>query len=103
LLNALAGDITRDRRVLGLACDLVDLVDVDDPRLGALDVVIGSLDQLEQDVLDVFADVAGLGQCGRVGDREGDVEHPSKGLCKKCLAASGGTKQDDVRLRKLDV
>ncbi len=44
LLDTLAGDVTRDRRVLALAGDLVDLVDVDDPRLGLLDVVVGGLD-----------------------------------------------------------
>ena len=48
----------RDRRVVGLAGDLVDLVDVDDPRLRLLDVEVGGLDQLEEDVLDVLADVA---------------------------------------------
>ena len=58
LLHALARDVARDRRVVGLARDLVDLVDVDDAGLGALDVEVGRLDELEQDVLDVFADVA---------------------------------------------
>ena len=58
LLHALAGDVARDRGVLRLAGHLVDLVDVDDPGLGLLDVVVGGLDQLEQDVLDVLADVA---------------------------------------------
>jgi hypothetical protein len=62
LLHALAGDVTGDRRVLALASDLVDLVDVDDAGLGLLDVVVSGLDQLEQDVLDVLADVAGLGE-----------------------------------------
>ena len=33
LLHALAGDVARDRRVVGLARDLVDLVDVDDAAL----------------------------------------------------------------------
>ena len=70
LLDALAGDVAGDRRVLALAGDLVDLVDVDDAGLGLLDVVVGGLDQLEQDVLDVLADVAGLGQRGGVGDGE---------------------------------
>ena len=58
LLDALAGDVAGDRRVFALAGDLVDLVDVDDPGLGLLDVVVGRLDQLQQDVLDVLADVA---------------------------------------------
>jgi hypothetical protein len=70
LLHALARDVAGDRRVLALAGDLVDLVDVDDPGLGLLDVVVGGLDQLEQDVLDVLADVAGLGEGGGVGDGE---------------------------------
>src|SRR5439155_17516246 len=47
LLHALTGDVTGDRRVLALAGDLVDLVDVDDARLGLLDVVVGGLDELE--------------------------------------------------------
>src|SRR5690606_22785695 len=62
LLNAFTGDVARDRRVLALARDLVDLVDVDDAGLGLLDVVVRGLDQLEEDVLDVLTDVAGFGE-----------------------------------------
>ena len=82
LLDALAGYVPGDRRVLALAGDLVDLVDVDDPGLGLLDVVVGGLDELEQDVLDVLADVPGLGQRGGVGDRERHVEQPGQGLAR---------------------
>ncbi len=101
LLDALAGDVTRDRRVVGLARDLVDLVDVDDPRLRLLDVVVGGLDQLQEDVLDVLADVAGLRQRRRVGDREGDVEDPRERLGEQRLAAAGRAEQQDVRLLQL--
>ena len=97
LLYALAGDVAGDRRVLALAGDLVDLVDVDDAGFGTLDVIVGGLDQLEQDVLDVLADIAGLGQCGGVGDRERDVEHFGQGLCEIGLAAAGGAEHQDVR------
>ena len=38
-------DVARDRRVVALARDLVDLVDVDDAALRALDVVVGVLQQ----------------------------------------------------------
>ena len=76
LLDPLPGDVAGDRRVIGLAGDLVDLVDVDDSRLGLLDVEVGGLDQLQEDVLDVLADVAGFGQRRGVGDREGNVEDP---------------------------
>src|SRR3954451_11984576 len=101
LLHALAGDVPGDRRVLALAGDLVDLVDVDDPGLGALDVVVGRLDQLQQDVLDVLTDVAGLGQGGGVGDRERHVEHPGEGLRQVGLAAPGRAHQQDVGLGQL--
>ena len=103
LLDALAGHVARDRRVVRLARDLVDLVDVDDPGLGLLDVEVGGLDQLEQDVLDVLADVAGLGQRRRVGDRERDVEDPRQRLRQQRLAAAGRAEQEDVRLLQLDV
>src|SRR5688572_11262382 len=43
LLHSLAGHIARDRRVLILATDLVDLVYIDDALLGALDVAVCSL------------------------------------------------------------
>src|SRR5829696_3574028 len=103
LLDPLARHVARDRRVVGLAGDLVDLVDVDDPRLGLLDVVVGRLDELEEDVLDVLADVAGLGQRRRVGDREGDVEDARERLGQQRLAAAGGPEQQDVGLLQLDV
>ena len=74
LLDALARDVAGDRGVVCLARDLVDLVDVDDPALGARDIEIGRLDQPQQDVLDVLADVAGLGQRRRVGDAERHIE-----------------------------
>ena len=103
LLDALARDVARDRRVVRLARDLVDLVDVDDPGLGLLDVEVGRLDQLEQDVLDVLADVARLGERGRVGDRERDVEDPRERLREQRLPAPGRAEQQDVRLLQLDV
>src|SRR5260370_10726799 len=60
LLNALSGNIAADRDVLGPAADLVDLVDIDNAALRALDIVLGGLQQLEDDVLDVLADITGL-------------------------------------------
>ena len=103
LLHALAGHVARDRRVVRLARDLVDLVDVDDPSLRLLDVEVGGLDQLEQDVLDVLADVTRLRQRRRVGDGERDVEDPRERLRQERLAAAGRAEQEDVRLLELDL
>ena len=103
LLHAFAGHVARDRRVVGLARDLVDLVDVDDAGLRLLDVVVALLQQLLDDVLDVLADVAGLGQRRRVGDRERHVEQARERLGEQRLAAAGRADQQDVALGELDV
>src|SRR5688500_1426772 len=50
LLNAFAGDITRDGNVLSFARDLVDLVDVNDAALCAFYVVIGVLQEAQDNV-----------------------------------------------------
>ena len=103
LLDALARDVAGDRDVLAGLADLVDLVDVDDPALGGGDVEVGRPDELEDQVLDVLADVAGLGQRGGVADGERDVEPPGQGLGQRRLAAAGRADQEDVALGDLDV
>src|SRR5438477_3573131 len=103
LLDAFARHVARDRGVLVLAADLVDLVDVDDPLLALLDVAAGGLQQLEDDVLDVLADVAGFGERRRVHDREGHGEQLRERLREQRLAGAGGADQQDVALGQLDV
>src|SRR6478736_224653 len=103
LLHSLAGDVPGDGGVLALARNLVDFVDVDDALFGLLDVVVGGLDELEQDVLDVLAHVTGFGQGRGVGDGERDVQAPGKGLGQVGLAAARGADQQDVGLGDLDV
>ena len=103
LLHAFAGDVAGDGGVLVLAADLVDLVDVDDAGLGAGDVAVGGLEELEDDVLDILADVAGLGEGGGVDDGEGNVEHLGEGVREQGLAGAGGADEEDVRFRELDI
>ncbi len=103
LLHALARDVARDRRVVGLARDLVDLVDVDDAGLRLLDVVVALLQQLLDDVLDVLADVAGLGERRGIGDRERHIQQPRQRLGQQRLAAAGRADQQDVALGELDL
>ncbi len=86
-----------------LRADLVDFVDIDDAALGALDIVVGGLQQLQDDVLDVLADIARLGERRRVGHREGHVEDARERLRQHRLADAGRADQQDVGLRELDV
>ena len=103
LLHALARHVAGDRGVVGLARNLVDLVDIDDAALRALDIVVGRLQQLEDDVLHVLADVAGFGERGGVGHGEGHVEDARQRLRQQRLARAGRPDQQDVRLGELDV
>ena len=103
LLHALARHVAGDRDVLAGLADLVDLVDVEHAALGGLDVEVGGVQQLQQQVLDVLADVAGLGQRGGVADGEGHVEDAGQRLGQQRLAGAGRTDQEDVRLVDLDV
>src|SRR5688500_8534830 len=103
LLHPLAADVARDARILRLPRDLVDLVDVDDAPLALGDVEVAGLEEADEDVLHVLADVARLGQRRRVGDREGDVEDPRERLREQRLAHTGRADEQDVRLVELDV
>src|SRR5881396_1535837 len=103
LLHALARYVARDARVLGLAGDLVDLVDVDDAALGFGDVEVRGLEQPDENVLHVLTHVAGLGERGGVRDGEGDVEDARQRLGEERLAHAGRTDEHDVRLVELDL
>src|SRR5215217_967609 len=101
LLDALAGNVARYGGVVALACDLVDLVDVDDPRLSLLHVEVGGLYQLEEDVLHVLTDVSRLGQGGGVGYGEGDVEDLGQRLGQEGLTAPCRTDEQYVGFLEL--
>src|SRR5690606_25588391 len=103
LLYAFARDIPRDRRVLALARDLVDFIDVDNALLGSFHIVVGRLNQFEQDVLDVLAHVAGFSERRGVGDGKRNVKNPGQGLSKKRLAGTRRAEQYNVALLQLDV
>ena len=86
LLNTFARHVARDGKVLGLTGHLVDLVDVDDADLGSLDIEISCRDELEQDVLDVLADIAGFGERGRIRDGERNLQRTGESLGQQRFA-----------------
>ena len=73
------------------------------PRSALRDVEVGRLDQPQEDVLDVLADVPGLGQRRRVGDRERHVEDLGQRPRQQRLAGAGRAQQHDVALLELHV
>ena len=101
LLDPFAGHVAGNRRVVGLARDLVDLVDVHDARLRLLHVVVALLQKFLNDVLDILSDVARLRQRRGVGDGERNVEEASQCFREQSLPAAGRADQKNVALGKL--
>ena len=86
LLDSLAADISGDGRILRLSRDLIDLIHIDDAVLRPLDIPVGRLDQLEQNVLHILAYIAGFCQCSRVGDGERNIQDLRQRLSQEGLA-----------------
>ena len=103
LLHALARHIAGDGRVFGFAADLVDFVDVDDAALGLLHVVIGRLQEFQNDVLDILAHVTGFGQRGGVDDGEWHVEDFGQGLGHQRFSGTRGADQQHVAFLQFHV
>src|SRR4029079_3254521 len=101
LLDAFTRHVAGDRRVFVLAADLVDFVDVDDPLLALLDVAPRRLQQLQDDVLDILADITRFRERRGVDDGEGNRQELGEGLREQRLAGAGRTNQQDIRLGQL--
>ena len=95
-LHAAAGDIAAGEVLRG--GDLVDLVDVDDAVLGQLDIAIGRLHEVAHEVLDIAADIAGLGKLRRVGLHERHADELGDAAHEVGFADAGGAEEDDVLL-----
>ena len=102
LLYTFPGDVPGDGGAAGLAGNLVDLVNVDDPLRGALHVVVCVLQQAQDDVLDVLAHVTRLGERRGIGDGKGNVEHLGQGPRQERLSGTGGPDEQDVAFLELD-
>ncbi len=86
LLDAFTRDVAGDGWIVSLGGDLVDLVDIDDALLGALDVIVGILEKVHDDVLNVLTDVPGFRQGGGIRNGERDIEDLGQGLREQGLA-----------------
>src|SRR5208337_1757476 len=103
LLYAFAGDIASDGGILILLRDLVDFVNIDDALLGALHITPGILQELQNDVLDVFAHITGFRQSRRIRNGKRDFQNACESLSQKGLARPRGTDQQNIGLGELDV
>src|SRR5439155_418444 len=88
LLHAFAAYVAGDADVLAGLGDLVHLVDVDNAALRRLDIEIAGMQELEQEVFHVLADIAGLGKRGGIADGERHVQDAGQRPRQQRLAAT---------------
>ena len=99
MLHTLAGDVPGYGAVQALFTgDFVQLIYVDDAVLGAVHIPIGGLNQPEEDVFYVLADITGLGEGGGVAHSERDIQSAGQGFGQQSLAAASWADEQDVSL-----
>ena len=101
LLHPFPADVAGDGGVFALAGDLVNLVDIDDPPLRLGNVKIRRLQQPQQDIFHIFADIACFRQCSGVGDGKRYPQHLGQRLRQHGLSHAGGAQQQDIALAQL--
>ncbi len=102
LLDPFAGDIAGDGDIAGRLADLIDFIDIDNAHFRAGDIVVCRLDKAQDDVFDVFSDIAGFGEGRGIGDGKGDIEDSGKGAGHQCFSGSGGAEQEDIGFAVFD-
>ena len=103
LLDPFTRYVTRDRGVLRFTRNLVDLVNVNNPLLRFLEIEIGSLDEFEENIFNVFTYVSGLGEGSGIRHGKRYVQLTSQGLRQIGLTGTGGAHQQNVGLGHFDV
>src|SRR5207248_8789818 len=84
------------------ARDFVDFVYVNDAALGALDVIVSILEQAQDDIFDVFADVAGLGEGGGVRDGKRDIQSAGEGAGEQGFARASVADEEEIAFFDFD-
>ena len=96
LLHTFTGHISGDRCILRFSCDLVDLININDTMLCFLDIIICCLNNLQQNILHVLADISRFRQCCRICDRKRYIQKLRQCLCEQCFTGTGRTKHQDI-------
>jgi hypothetical protein len=103
LLNTFARHVASNTDVLTGLANLIDFVDEDNPALSGFDIEISRMQQLEQQVLDVFTDVTGFGQSCRIADGKWHLQRLGQSLGQQRLARSCRSDQKNVGFFNLNV
>src|SRR5229473_4221062 len=98
LLYALARNIASNGWIVRLACDFVDLIDIDNAPLSTGYIKIRRLYEAQENVFDILTDVARFCERGRISDTERHVQNLGQRLCQQSFPTTGRTNHQDIAL-----
>ena len=96
LLHALTRYVTGDGRVVRFTGDLVDLIDVNNPALRFLYIVIAFLQQFLDDVFYVLTHITGFGQGGGIGHCERNIQQTRQRFSQQRFTGAGWADQQNI-------
>ena len=102
LLNTFTGNIARDRNIPACLANFVNFIDINDAALCSFNIKVGCLQEFQQKILNIFSDIASLGQRGCIANCEWHIENASKCPCEKCFSSSCWTNEKNVALVQFD-
>ena len=74
----------------------IDFIHVYNTAFGFFHIIVSVLQQVEDDVFDVFPNVTGFRQGGSVGNGKGYIQKPGHGLGKQGLAGTGRADEQNI-------
>ena len=98
LLNTLTADVTGDRSVFGFTGDFVNFVNIDNTVFGSFYIKICRLQQTNQHIFDVIANIAGFGQCRCVCNRKRNIQDLRQSLCQQRLTDTSRSQKENIAL-----
>ena len=96
LLHTFSAHITGYGRVVTFTCNLVDLIDKDNPAFSRSNIVVGYLEQPSKNAFHIFTDVSGFGKRRRIGDAERNMQHFGDSPGEQGFAGTGFTDDHNV-------
>ncbi len=103
LLHPFSRNVAGDAGRIALAPNFIDLIDVNDAEFGALYIIIGTLQQPQDDILNVFAHITCLGQRRGVRDAKWHIKDPCERPRQQRLSRTRRPDQQDVALLDLHI
>ena len=103
LLNSLSAYITCNRWVFAFFGNFINFVDIYNSARSAFNIKIRSLNKTQQNILNIFTDIACLCKRCSIGNGKRNIQYFRKCLSKQSFSASCRSQKKNITLLKFNV